>query len=705
MSRYRYGAYEDGPDPLAPPYDVRDALDAMGDSVLDGTRPDDALRDLLRRGLPGAQDRRGLDDMLRQVRERRRALRDRGRLDGTLEQARALLDTAIGQERAELFPDPGDEARLREAELDTLPSDTSQAIRRLSDYEWRSDAARETFERLKDLLRREVLDAQFQGMKQALESQDPAAMERVKEMMGALNEMLERDARGEHTQEDFDRFMQEYGDMFPDDPQNLEELVDSLARRAAAMDRLLASLSPEQRAELAGLMEQAMQDAGLAMEMTRLGDALRARRPDLGWGQSEQMTGEDPLGMGDATTALAELADLSELEAALGQDYPGARLDDIDEEAVRRALGRQAVDDLSALRRIEAELERQGYLRRNRGKLELTPKAVRRLGETALRRVFSQLTSGRQGDHDQRDAGQAGELTGASREWRFGDEQPLDVVRTVSNAIRRSAMDAGTGLVADPSGSGPAVSTAKVVEPSTADVVEINGDGPRRPTGVRAGGVRAGGVRAGGVKLGVDDFEVHETERRTGAAVCLLVDLSYSMVLRGTWAVAKQTTLALHTLVTSKFPQDAIQIIGFSNYARVLHPTEMAGLDWDMVQGTNLHHALMIAGRHLDRHPDFEPIVLVVTDGEPTAHLRPDGRSLFDYPPSTDTLVLTLAEVDKMTRRGACMNFFMLAEDRRLVSFVEEVARRNGGRVFAPDADRLGEYVVSDYLRVRRARR
>ncbi|MEU8801422.1 hypothetical protein [Spirillospora sp. NPDC048819] len=704
MSRYRYGAYEDGPDPLAPPYDVRAALDAMGDSVLDGTRPDEALRDLLRRGLPGARGGmpnggRGLDDMLRQVRDRRRALRDQGRLDGTLEQARALLDTAIGQERAELFPDPGDEARLREAELDTLPSDTSQAIRRLSDYDWRSDAARQTFERLKDLLRREVLDAQFQGMKQALENQDPAAMERVKDMMGALNQMLDRDARGEHTQEDFDRFMGEYGDMFPDNPQNLEELVDSLARRAAAMDRLLASLSPEQRAELGGLMEQAMQDAGLAMEMTRLGDALRARRPDLGWGQSEQMTGEDPLGMGDATTALAELADLSELEAALGQEYPGARLDDIDEDAVRRALGRQAVDDLSALRRIEAELERQGFLRRNRGKLELTPKAVRRLGETALRRVFAQLTSGRQGDHDQRDAGQAGELTGASREWRFGDEQPLDVVRTVSNAIRRSVMDGGTARPA----------TAKVVEPGTADVVEITGDGTRSPDGVKPGVLKPSGVKPDGVKpgvrLGVDDFEVHETERRTGAAVCLLVDLSYSMVLRGTWAVAKQTTLALHTLVTSKFPQDAIQIIGFSNYARVLHPTEMAGLDWDMVQGTNLHHALMIAGRHLDRHPDFEPIVLVVTDGEPTAHLRPDGRSLFDYPPSTDTLVLTLAEVDKMTRRGACMNFFMLAEDRRLVSFVEEVARRNGGRVFAPDADRLGEYVVSDYLRVRRARR
>jgi uncharacterized protein with von Willebrand factor type A (vWA) domain len=647
MSRYRYGSYSEGPDPLAPPYDVRTALDEMGDAVLDGTDPAEALRDLLRRGLPGGDRRRGLDDLLRQVRERRRSLRGQGRLDGTLEQARALLDKAIGQERAALFPDPDDEARMREAELDTLPGDTSQAIRRLTDYDWRSPQARQTFEELKNLLRRDVLDSQFRGMREALQNQDPQAIERVKEMMGALNTMLERDARGEHTQEDFEQFMREYGDFFPDDPQNLEELVDSLARRAAAMNRLMASLTPDQRAELSALMEQTLEDAGLALEMSRLSDALHGRRPDLDWGSPEHMTGDDPLGMGDATTALAELADLADLEAALGQDYPGARMDDIDEEAIRRALGRQAVDDLAGLRRIEAELERQGYLRRKGGGLELTPKAVRRLGETALRRVFSQLEAGRRGDHDQRDAGQAGELTGASREWRFGDEQPIDVVRTLGNAVRR-------------------------------------------------------GARAPRITLEVDDFEVLETERRTAAAVCLLVDLSYSMVLRGTWGAAKQTALALHALVSTKYPQDAIQIIGFSNYARVLHTTEMAGLDWDMVQGTNLHHALMIAGRHLDQHPDFEPIVLVVTDGEPTAHLLPDGRSLFDYPPSPETVTLTLAEVDKMTRRGATLNVFMLAEDRRLVSFVEEVARRNGGRVFAPAADRLGEYVVSDYLRVRR---
>ncbi len=648
MAGFRYGPYHDGPDPLAPPYDVRAALDAMGDSMLEGTNPADALRDLLRRGLPGQDRRRGLDDLLRQVRARRQELRNRGRLDGTLDQARELLDRAIGQERSALFPDPDDSARLREAELDTLPSDTAAAVRRLSSYDWKSPDARRTYEELKDLLRRDVLDAQFRGMKQAMSNPDPAAMERVKNMMAALNDMLEKDARGEHTQDDFENFMREYGEFFPDEPRNLEELVDSLARRAAATERLLASMTPEQREELASLMAQTLEDAGLAMEMQRLGSSLRQRRPDLDWNGAERMNGDEGMSMGDATTALEELADLAELEGALRQDYPGARLDDVDEEAIRRALGRQAVDDLTELRRIEAELERQGYVKRRGGELDLTPKAVRRIGETALRRVFAQLDSSRRGDHDQVDAGQAGDLTGGSRAWQYGDEQPIDVVRTVSNALRRG-----------------------------------------RPSGAR-------------VRLNVDDFEVLETERRTAAAVCLLVDLSYSMALRGTWGVAKQTALALHTLVATKYPQDAVQIIGFSNYARELHPTELAALDWDMVQGTNLHHALLIAGRHLDKHPQHDPIVLVITDGEPTAHLLRDGRSSFDWPPSRETLELSLAEVDKMTRRRATLNIFMLADDERLVSFVEEVARRNGGRVFAPTPDRLGEFVVRDYLRVRR---
>ena len=668
MTGYRYGPYGGGPDPLEPPYDVRGAVDALGESVLEGTDPASALRDLLRRGMSG---HRGLEDMLRRVRERQREVRGRGRLDGVLEQVRALLDKAIGEERAELFPDPSDAARMREDELDTVPSDTSRAIRQLSDYDWQSATARQTFEELRNLLRREILDSQFQGMKQSLAQPDQQAMQRVKDMMSALTQMLDDDARGEHEQQDFDDFMAEYGDMFPDSPASLDELVDSLVRRMQAAQRLLESLSEDQRGELSGLMSQAMEDAGLAAEMARLAGALRARRPDLdaeGWPRA-RMSGQEPLGLSDATTALAELADLGDLEDALRQDYPGARLDDVDEEAVRRALGRQAVDDMDALRQIERELERQGYLQRTDGRLELTPKAVRRLGETALRKIFADLPEGSTGDHERRSAGQAGELTGSTRPWEFGDEQPIDAAATVRNALLRG------GLATAPT---RAAATRQATTPAE-----------RRHPGVR---------------LEVGDFAVGETERRTTAAVCLLVDLSYSMELRGTWGAAKQTALALHALVRTKYPQDAIQVIGFSNYARELHETDLAGLTWDMVQGTNLHHALVLAGRFLDRRPEHNPVVLVITDGEPTAHLRRDGQYWFDWPPSPETLELTLAEVDKMTRRQATMNIFMLADDERLTAFVEEVARRNGGRVLRAMADSLGEYVVRDFLRTRRER-
>jgi uncharacterized protein with von Willebrand factor type A (vWA) domain len=326
------------------------------------------------------------------------------------------------------------------------------------------------------------------------------------------------------------------------------------------------------------------------------------------------------------------------------------------------------VDDMEALRQIERELERQGYLQRTDGKLELTPKAVRRLGQTALRKVFAELPEGGLGDHSQRDAGQAGEYTGSTRPWRFGDEQAIDAAATVRNALLRQAPP----RQADPTGQAP----------------------PRQAA--------AGARRSSPVRLSVRDFEVAETDRRASAAICLLVDLSYSMALRGTWGAAKQTALALHALVRTQYPQDAIQVIGFSNYARELRETELAGLSWDMVQGTNLHHALVLAGRFLDRRPEHNPVVIVITDGEPTAHLRRDGRFWFDWPPSPETLELTLAEVDKMTRRRAIMNVFMLADDERLSTFVDEVARRNGGRVLRAMPDNLGEYVVKDFIRTRR---
>jgi uncharacterized protein with von Willebrand factor type A (vWA) domain len=649
---YRYGRWQGGPDPLAPPYDLGNAIDEIGDSVLGGSGVREALRELLRRG---AEGRRGLDELRRSVRERLRKARTAGRMDGTLHEVRELLDRAVEEERRALFPDPDDAARLAESELDALPEDTAGAVRALKDWQWRSDEARQAYEQIQDLLRREVLDSSFASMKQALQNAGEQDMQAVKNMVADLSQLVDAHNRGEDTDERFADFMDKHGQFFPDDPETVEELIDSLARRAAAQQRMMAGLSAEQRAELADLMAQTMEDMGLASEMAHLSDALRQARPDLPWGQRGQVPdGEQALGMGDATSAVAELADLEALSNQLAQGYAGASLADIDEELLERALGRPAVDDLAALRQMEAELERQGYLNRSGGKLELSPKAVRRLGATALRRVFAQLDATGRGEHDVADAGAAGELTGSSREWRFGDEQPLDVVRTVKNAVLRTAHE------------------------------------PR--TGSR-------------VRIAVDDFEVVETERRTGAAVALLVDLSYSMALRGTWGAAKSTAMALHSLVTTKFPQDAIEIIGFASTAQVLAPSTLAELSVDTLQGTNLQHGLMLARRFLARHHDAEPVVLVVTDGEPTAHLEDDGTPFFCWPPMPETIARTVAEVERVARSGATVNVFALDPDPGLVHFVHDLTQRAGGRVFTPDSDRLGEFVVADYLRTRRGQR
>ncbi|HET6392814.1 MAG TPA: VWA domain-containing protein [Blastococcus sp.] len=651
---YRYGQWHGGPDPLAPPYDLGNAVDEIGDSVLGGSGVREALRELLRRGTEG---RRGLDELRRSVRERLRKARTAGRMDGTLQEVRELLDKALTAEKRELFPDPDDSARMAEAELDALPDDTAGAVRALKDYPWRSQEGRQAYEQIQDLLRREVLDSSFASMKQALENAGEQDMQAVKDMVADLSQLIDAHNRGEDTDERFREFMDRHGQFFPDDPQSVEELIDSLARRAAAQERMMAGLTPDQRAELSDLMSQAMSDMGLASEMAHLSDALRQARPDLPWGQRGQVPdGEQGLGMGDATSAVAELADLEALSSQLSQGYAGASLADIDEELLERALGRPAVDDLAALRQLERELERQGFLNRSDGKLELSPKAVRRLGATALRRVFAKLDATGRGEHDVADAGAAGELTGSSREWRFGDEQPLDVVRTLKNAVLRTAHE------------------------------------PRSEHDRR-------------VRIAVDDFEVVETERRTGAAVALLVDLSYSMALRGTWGAAKSTAMALHSLVTTRFPQDAIEIIGFSSTAQVLRPETLAELSVDTLQGTNLQHGLMLARRFLAHHRDAEPVVLVVTDGEPTAHLEDDGTPFFCWPPMPETIARTVAEMERVARTGATVNVFALDPDPGLIHFVHDLTQRAGGRVFEPDADRLGEYVVADYLRTRRGRR
>jgi uncharacterized protein with von Willebrand factor type A (vWA) domain len=651
---FRYGAWGGGPDPLAPPFDVRAAVDELGQGMLEGQSVREALRDLLNHG---AGDRPGLSELRRQIQQRRRQLQRRGNLSGTLDRVRQALDQVLAAEKETLAGEEGDDARLAEMTLDDLPPDTSGAVRELSTYDWHSPEARTGFEQIQQLLRSEVLDAQFAGMKRALSGGDPETMQHVRDMLADLNTLLADHARGADTPEQFAEFMDKHGEFFPENPEDVDDLIDSLARRQAAAEQMMRSLSAEQRAELAGLMEQALGDADLSSQLAQLHDNLSALRPGMMGGRGQaRIDGDQPLGYGEAVGAVADLADLEALDRQLSQDYPGSTLDDIDVDALERQLAPSAVEAIQELRGLEAELERQGYIQRDHDGLSLTPKALRRLGESALRQIFASLEASARGLHDDQRAGAADERTGAFLPWRFGDESPIDAVRTAHNAVLRRAAERTAG---DP-------------------------DVPL---------------------LSVDDFVVAETERRTSAAVALLVDLSFSMIQEDRWAPMKQTALALAHLISTRYRTDALQIIGFDRIARRLSPLQLAEVEPEWVQGTNLHHALMLAGRHLRRHPEAEPVVLIVTDGEPTAHIESDGMPYFHWPPTSETLRATVGEVDAITRYGATLNFFLLGDDPGLARFVDAVARRNGGRVFTPELDRLGEYVVADYLRARQGRR
>lgn len=641
---YSYGAYVDGPDPLAPPVDLRAALDKIGQDVMEGSSPQQALRELLRQGM---KNRRGLDDLARKVWQKRRDLQRDNRLDGTLQEVRELLAKALEQERGSLARQQGDDARFREMELDTLPGDTGGAVRELGKYDWQSSDARETFAEIQNLLGKEMLDQRFAGMKQALANATPQDTESIREMLDDLNALLAAHAAGEPTVQRFGDFMVKHGEFFPEQPQNVEQLIDLLAARSAAARRMMNSMTAEQRAELAQLSQQAFGDPRLAHSLSQLDSQLQGLRPDQDWSGAGRFDGNHPLGMGEGARALEQLGQLDSLAEQLSQSYPGARLDDIDLDALGDALGDQARADAAQLADLERELRDRGVFdRADDGSLRLSPKALRRLGESALKDVSDQI-SGRRGERETRRSGAAGEPTGSTRPWVFGDTQAWSVPRTLLNAQLR---------------------------------------------------------RAGGDEnvLDVTDVEVIETEQRTRAVVALCVDTSWSMVQDGRWVPMKRTALALHQLISSRFRGDALQLITFGRRADKVELGELVGLEGAYVQGTNLQHALMLAGDHLRSQPDAMPVVLVVTDGEPTAHLEPDGEFAFSYPPDPRTVRATLIELDKLAGRRAAISFFVLGEDPRLASFMDSLARRCGGRVIAPDLDGLGAEVVADYLRTRR---
>jgi uncharacterized protein with von Willebrand factor type A (vWA) domain len=641
--RYRYSRWDGTQDPFGPEVDASDVLEELADDVLMGTGADNALRRLMRRGMQGRFS--GLDALRQRLNHMRQQEEEALDLSGPLEEVREQLDEILDRERSTLSFKAEDDARMRELFLDSLPPDAPGMIRELQDYRFVDPQAQQMFDQLMEHLREQVLGAYFRSMAEGMKNITPEQLAHFRDMLAELNQMIEQRARGDEY--DFDGFMERYGDLFPDNPRSLDELLENMARRMAAMSRLMASLSPEQRSELQGLADQVMQDMDLAFEMSRLGSNLQGAFPDMSWGEPTMgdRDGDEPMPLSATVDAMERMHDYEDLDRALRGDYPGATVDDVDEEALQRILGEPVVRDLRRLKEVERALEKAGLVNRKNGRLEITPRGARKLGERALVQVFEELKRDREGTHEARDAGGMAEPTGATRPWRFGDTGQIAVQRTVFNAVVRSK--------------------------------------PGEP-----------------IRLQPDDFELVEAEQRTEAATALLLDLSFSMPLRGHFVHAKKMALALHALIEGRYPHDTLYLIGFSDYARRLQPEDLTAPGFERVYGTNMQHAFLLAGRLLSQHPRAARQVIMVTDGEPTAHLEGD-QAFFSWPPVSKTINLTLAEAVRLSKSGVTLNVFMLEESEGLIGFMERLARITSGRVFLMDDERLGDFVVRDYVKRR----
>ena len=637
----RYSRWDDTQDPFGPELSAGDLLEEISDDVLSGLGAEGALSRLLRRGMQGSFN--GLDALRSRLRERR--AREQANLDlaGPLEELRDRLDDIVDRERSTLSFRAEDDARMREAFLDALPPDVPGRVGELSDYRFVDPEAQEAFDELMEHLREQVVGAYFRSMAEGMRSMSSEDLARFRDMLAELNRMIEQRELGEPY--DFDGFMQRHGDFFPGNPRTLDQLLEQMAARMAAMSRLLASMSPQERAELRALADKVLQDMDLAFEVDRLGSNLASAFPDLPWGEPALAGGEEQMPLSATIDAMERLHDLEELERSLKGDYPGASIDDVDEETLRGALGEDAVADLLRLKEIERALERAGLVSRDRGRLEVTPKGARKMGERALVRVFEHLRRDREGVHEALEAGGLAEPTGATRPWRFGDSGQIAVQRSVFNAVARG--------------------------------------GP-----------------GGRVRLEPDDLELLEAEQRTEAATALLLDLSFSMPLRGHDIHAKKMALAFHALIEGRYPHDTLYLIGFSDYARQMQPKELAASGWERVYGTNMHHAFNLAGRLLSQHPRATRQVIMVTDGEPTAHLEGD-RAKFNWPPIPKTIRLTLMEASKLARAGVTLNVFMLEDSPGLIGFMERLAELTAGRIFLMDDRDLGTFVLRDFVRRR----
>jgi uncharacterized protein with von Willebrand factor type A (vWA) domain len=657
-----------------PALDADEIIDALADDVMAEGDLAEALRRLMERGWrtgdPTRPDLAGLNDLRDRLRRQREELQERYQLRDVLADVRQELDEIVAEERAGIerrldtaaappdgsAVDPSLRAMLRDAaarrldELDALPGDVGGRIRGLETYDFMEPAARERFDALTERLRRQTLDRFVDGLSEAIEGTTPEDLQANRDMVRDLNSLLEERLEGrEPSQGDVDDFLARHGRFFPG-ARTLDDIVAQLTERMAAMQSLLRSMSPRQRAELQSMMEALLRDDRLRWDLARLASNMDQLMPD-GLGEGYEFSGDEPLGLEPALDQIGRLQALDALEDSLGEiDGPGD-LADLDRDQVRELLGDESARDLAALDELARQLEEAGYLTRRGERLELTPRGSRRIGQKVLDDLFARLSRDAFGGHRIDRAGRGGEREETTKPYEFGDPFHLDIRGTIENALRR-------------------------------------------PENAPGAGIRSGR----GVHLSAADFEVFRTEQLTRTSTVLLVDMSRSMLLRGCFLAAKKVAVALDTLIRTQFPHDDLSVIGFAYYARELRSESLAELTWHGYEyGTNLQHGLMLARQILDRQRGATRQIVVITDGEPTAHFE-NGQVEFSYPPTRRTIQETLREVQRCTRDGITINTFMLERSRALAEFVALITRMNRGRAFYATPEHLGEYVLVDFV-------
>jgi uncharacterized protein with von Willebrand factor type A (vWA) domain len=658
---YRYSAWDGTQTGFD--LDADQLLAEMSDDLLYHGDLNAALRRLMQQGFRDRNDERlmGLREMMQKLRDRRREeleSRDLGgvyddiaeRLNEVVDMEREGIDRRVDdaissgdQRRQEIVEGSAEEKRRQ---LEELPPDLAGKVQALQQYEFTDDAARQRFEELMDELREQLMQSYFNQMSEGMQNMTPERMAQMKDMLAELNQMLEQRERGEEP--DFEGFMERHGEFFPGNPQNLDELLEQMAQSMAQMQQLLNSMTPEQRAQLMALSDSLLEDMDLRWQMDQLGRNLQNAFPNLPWERSQRFSGDDPLQFGQMPGLLDTLGDLDDLENLLRSATQPGELAEVDIDRARELLGEDAAKSLERLRELTKMLEDAGLIEQREGRLELTPRAIRAIGKQALNDLYRKLMKDRAGRHEVERAGAGNEHAHDHKPYEFGDPFHLNVQETVKNAIWRSG--AGTP-----------------------------------------------------VRLSPDDFEVERTEMLTRSATVLLLDVSLSMPMRDNFLPAKKVAMALHALITTQYPRDYFGLVSFGRVAREVKPELLPEMSWDFEWGTNMHHALLLGRRMLSRQSGTKQIIMV-TDGEPTAHIE-GGEAYFHYPPSPVTIEETLKEVMRCTRDGIRINTFMLDESYYLRGFVERMMKLNGGRAFFTNADTLGNYVLVDFLEQRRVSR